>query len=102
MIEGIKLDFTSDQLKAHVGERIVFHSQKEKWYQQQVLALRSGGVRPDSGVSNDPVTSLERSMSDHAQKAGLFQVIADHIVSNEVYRLSESDLSRLEFISRYY
>lgn len=101
MIEGIKLDFSSAELVSHVGERAAYHRQKETWYRQQVGTLEQGREE-NPNASNDPVSSLKRSQVEHAQKADLFEVIAKHVVPNEVYRLTSGDLASLEIISRYY
>jgi hypothetical protein len=101
MITGLQLDFQSADLVSHILARHKFHSDKAKWYRSQIESLRSGGLKPEN-ASNDPVRSLEQSMTDHEQKAALFQVFAQHVVPDEIYRLTESDLTKLEFISRYY
>src|SRR5262245_7135111 len=101
MINGIQLDFTTDQLRQHVQDRRAYHEAKAEWYANQIEGLRGGGVRPES-VSNDPIHSLEGTLQRHRQNAALFQVIADHLVPNETYRLSQGDLNTLELVSRYY
>ena len=101
MIDGIKIDVKSDELRAHIQMRAIHHDNKAKWYNDQIRGLKSGGIA-ESGNSNDPVGSLQNSMRNHQEKFALFQFMADHIVPDEVYRLAESDLSRLEFVSRYF
>jgi len=101
MIIGIQLDFTTDQLRQHVDDRRAFHEMKAEWYANQIESLRGGGLRPES-ISNDPIHSLEGSLQRHRQNAALFAVIADHLVPNETYRLSQSDLNTLEFVSRFF
>ena len=100
MITGLKLDFTVDELKAQLDERITYHQNKANWYREKVVGLRDGGIRPEA-VTNDPVSSLEHSGLNHQQKADFFDVIRLHLVPGETYRLDENDLARLEFISRY-
>ena len=101
MIEGLKLDFTSKQLQEHIAGRRQHHDGKQAWYAQQIASLKAGGMRQESPTS-DPMDSLERSRKMHETKAELFKVMADHVIPNETYRLSESDLTRLELISGHY
>jgi hypothetical protein len=66
-----------------------------------VANLRAGGVRPE-GLSNDPVSSLERSAKDHQEKAALSSFMAEHIIPDEEYILDEKDLACIELVSRYF
>jgi hypothetical protein len=100
MIEGIRIEVKSEELTALLKERAAYHADKAAWYAEQIKNLKNGGLRPEH-VSNDPLSGLERSHQDHQQKAALFSFLRDHVISGETYRLSENDLSRLEFISRY-
>lgn len=101
MIQGFKLDFQSEELRKHLEERAKYHAGKAEWYAGQVNNLKSGGVS-ETRHSNDPVGSLTHSMNDHKAKADLFSLMAKHVIPNETYRLDESDLSRLELISRLF
>lgn len=101
MIIGIQLDFTTDQLRQHVEDRKAYHQTKAEWYAHQIDSLRAGGVRPES-ASNDPIHSLEGSLQRHRQNAALFGVIAEHLVPEETYRLSQGDLVTLELVSRFF
>jgi hypothetical protein len=101
MIEGLKIELKSAELVGHIKKRAEYHKTKAEWYAKQVGELHKGGVE-SSYNSNDPVRSLQASEKDHTEKSALFLFLAEHIVPNEVYRLTESDLSRLELVSRYY
>jgi hypothetical protein len=101
MIQGLQIDVSSTELKEHIQGRAKHHKEKAEWYEKQVRNLKEGGVT-ESMASNDPTSSLQRSAEEHRQKFGFFSFMADHIVPNETYRLTEHDLSRLEFVSRYY
>jgi hypothetical protein len=101
MIEGIKIDMTCEELRAHVKFRVDHHVKKHNFYAQQVETL-SVGREAMANISNDPVTSLKHSMETHKERAAFFNVLAEHLIEGEVYRLSESDLMRLELFSRYF
>lgn len=100
MIQGIQIEMTSKQLREHIEARVGYHAEKMKWYSAQVTSLKSGGME-DTNHSNNPIGSLVSSAKGHGEKAAFFRVLADHLVANETYRLSEQDLTRLEFVSRY-
>ncbi len=99
-IEGLKLEVPGQEVHDHLRRRAEYHRAKAEWYAGQVESLQSGGVRP-TGVSNDPLQSLEQSQQEHRAKAELFAFMADHVVRSATYRLSEQDLARIEIISRY-
>jgi hypothetical protein len=52
-------------------------------------------------VSNDPVGSLQESANRHGEREAFLTFMAEHIVPDETYRLTEQDLIRLEIVSRY-
>ena len=101
MIEGIRIDISSSELKEHLEERAEFHRKKSEWYSTQVTSLREGGVTP-APMSNDPVASLANSASGHKEKAAYFSFLAQHLIPDELYRLTEDDMGNIELASRYY
>jgi len=102
MIEGILIDVPADELKDHINGRALEHTNKAKAYQHQVEILRSAGTTLDMRTSADPIRDLEYEIKEHENKAGFFLFMAEHLVIDEVYRLSESDLARLEIAARYF
>lgn len=100
MITGICIDVSAQELKEHLAERVDYHDKKASWYKTQAQALSKGGAA--TGMSNDPVRSLEDSEQRHCEKAAYFKFMEQHIVKNETYRLSQEDLGQLELASRYY
>jgi hypothetical protein len=100
MIQGIQIDLSSEELQRHLSERAEYHADKATMYADQVQALRREGVG-QTAQSNDPVHSLQQSERHHRNRAELFGFIADRIIPNETYRVSESDLTRLELIGQY-
>jgi hypothetical protein len=45
---------------------------------------------------------MGRSECSHREKAAFFSFLAEHLIPGETYRLTEDDLARLEFVSRYF
>ena len=104
MIEGVKIDITSQELYEHLMERVSYHEEKRDFYKSQAASLKAGhvGEMDKSAISNDPVASLEGSQNRHKEAAALFRFLAEHLVEDEVYRLEERDFTRLEIIKRYF
>jgi hypothetical protein len=100
MITGLCVDISAKELREQLASRARHHEKKAKWYKGQAAALTRGGAA--TGVSNDPVRSLEESEKQHREKAAYFRFMEQHLVKNETYRLSQEDLGRIELASRYY
>jgi hypothetical protein len=100
MITGLCIDVSAKELRKHLAARAGHHERKAKWYKGQAAALTKGGAA--TGMSNDPVRSLEESEQRHREKAAYFRFMEQHIVENETYRLSQEDLGQIELASRYY
>lgn len=101
MIEGLKIEIESTELRDHLDGRAAHHESKMRFYDEQVRNLKAGGVGAVQ-MTNDPVHSLENSAKQHRDRAAFFRFVSDHLIQNETYRLDESDLGRLEIASRYY
>jgi hypothetical protein len=101
VIQGVQIELTTEQLRDHIAARAEHHRGRAAWYGAQVRQLHAGGVR-EQRVSNDPVSSLEGSQEEHQRKAALFAFLAEHLIPDETYRLSEHDFTRLEFVDRWY
>jgi hypothetical protein len=100
MITGLCIDVSAKELREHLAARSRHHESKAKWYKSQAAALTKGGAA--TGLSNDPVRSLEESEQRHRQKAAYFRFMEQHLVKDETYRLSQEDLGQIELASRYY
>lgn len=101
MITGLQVEFSVEELRAHLMGRADHHRDKAKFYANQVVAL-SEGMEANPGASNDPISSLRHSQREHESKAAFFTVLAEHLIDGETYRLSESDLTRTEIFARFF
>ena len=100
MIEGLQIDISSEELKVHLAERAKYHRERAEWYNAQATSLRDG-LRI-THVTNDPVISLEDSTKRHQDNSAYFSFMAEHIIEDEIYRLPQDDLGRIELASRYF
>ena len=107
MIQGVKIQISSEELKQHVLSKVKLHEEKATFYTNRVTDLEKG-VEEDKvdgslyNSSNNPVNSLKQSGRQHKEKAQYFKFIADHIINDETYELTENDLTRLEIIGGMY
>jgi hypothetical protein len=97
MIEGLKLDFTAEELEKHLTERISNHNERTEFYSRQADSLEAGRAEAQQYTNGDPIRSLRESESQHRNRMVLLTVLRDHLVSGETYRLDEGDLSKLEY-----
>jgi hypothetical protein len=100
MVEGLWIEMSSDKLRSLLNTRVGYHSDKAAWYKKQANAL-SEQVET-TNASNNPTQSLRSSQREHEGKATFFRVLADNVIPNETYRLSEENCLRIELYSRYF
>ena len=96
IIEGVKIDVPSDELKTHLLDRATLHHEKAARYDSQARELQELGDQ--QGQTNDPVHGLQMKFQEHQRKAELFSFMANHLVPGVTYRLSERDLTYVEII----
>jgi hypothetical protein len=99
MIEGLKLDFTTDELAKHLSRRVDHHLERAAFYEKQAGTLEAGGAQPQQYSGGDPVRTLKDSLAQHRNRAELLRVMRDHLVPSEQYRLDENDLLKIEILS---
>src|ERR1700704_3567383 len=100
MIDGLKIELKSDELKTTIQSRADHHKAKVKFYEEQVVALQEQGVS-QAHITNDPITGLKNSAQEHRKQYAFFSFVADHIIPNEIYRIDEYGLTRLELTAKY-
>jgi hypothetical protein len=101
MIEGLKIDVSSEELARLLREREVHHNNRVETYATKIDALKEAGVE-ELPVSGDPLSGLQTKVIEHQRKYALFHFLREHLIPHEIYRLTETDLARLEILSRYY
>lgn len=104
MIEGFKLDFTSDQLREHIQKRYLYHVEQEAFYKRQ-LNDRLRHVRENksdpivfASIIENPTEFLASRHKNHFAKCEMFIMMRDHSIPGETYRLLPEDLVLLELI----
>lgn len=100
MVNGLQFDVQSEELKKIVQSRVKYHAEKAEVYETKAAQLREAlkGVDEETPgkVSNaSPAASLEDKARQHKDKMVHFQFMLDHVIVNDVYRLSQNDLHLL-------
>lgn len=108
MIQGLQVDVQSDELKKIIKSRIDYHTERAALYESKAEEIRKSleGVEEKTigKVSGGtPTQNLEDKAREHKDKLVHFQFMLDHVILNDVYRLSQQDLQLLGISpSRYY
>ena len=87
MIEGLHFDVEFEEMREHLLKRVDYHNDLMIWY-----STRGINLRVECNVSDRQQGKQQEGRRD------LFQFLADHLIKDETYRLSESYLRTLEFI----
>lgn len=105
MVEGLQFDIQSEELKKIIQSRIDYHIDRAQLYRVKAEEIRKSleGVEEKTigKVSNaGPTESLETKAREHTDKLVHFKFMLDHVIINDVYRLSQQDLQLLGIASR--
>jgi hypothetical protein len=100
MIEGLKLDFSGEELREHLSKKCLHHKERADFYQKQADALVAGNAETMQYTGGDPVKALRDKAITHQQRCDMFKLLHDHTSAGETYRLEDKDLTRLELISQ--
>lgn len=113
MIEGMKLTISSGELKKLLQERVIFHVDKAKMLREEAeqLAPKLKGMEQTArnmgkyGTSNapngDPAEQMMASSDHHADRAVYFKFLAEHVIENETYLFTETNLREIEVLRRF-
>src|SRR5262245_26581532 len=105
MIDGIRIDLTAEELIRHLDERIQHHHDRAAEFDRK--AKRVADIQsPESDDDEEPtiacwptmVHDQERRAARHRSRETLLVFLRNHVVANEIYRLSERDLKSLELL----
>lgn len=102
MIEGLLFDIEFEEMLEHLRVKALHHEERRLFYEESAERLEEGKVEGMDYSGGDPIKALRDKGQIHQNRSELFMFMADHLIEGETYRLSESDLMTLEFISRRY
>ena len=107
MIEGLKVDVRSGEIVDHLDERIRYHRSRVESNEQQLAksavtgdeADEEDGAMPFPGPVPSPRFRIEQRLRGHQERVAALTFLREHVVKDEIYRLSEEDLTALEIVS---
>jgi hypothetical protein len=97
MIDGLKVQMTTEALRARMTERIAWHRRAAAEFEAEWR--RREGDREDPLM---PGHMLEHEMREHREQAGLLELLRDHLVPGEVYQLGEMDLRFADLVPEFH
>ena len=99
MIDGLKIEMTSDELFTRLTTRIAFHKDGAAGLEERLRGEDHAGeahgmdARAPFQVTGDaPRHMLEHARDDHYEQAQFLELLREHLIRGEVYRLDEEDL----------
>ena len=104
MIHGFRIDITADEMGTHLDRRIGYHRERAQECETKLQRLKALAPAADEEeevfemCGSSTLHGLERMVGRHRNREVFLIFARDHIVGNEVYRLSEEDLRLLEWL----
>jgi hypothetical protein len=104
VIDGLRIDVTSEELIRHLDERVRHHHDRASECEARVKraeALHSGPEDEDgafAGCWPGYTHELERRAARHRDRESLLMFFRNHVIAHEIYRLTEADLKSLELL----
>lgn len=103
MIEGFKVDVTADELVRHLDARIRHHHDRAVECEGRARRVDTPTLEFDDDEEScwherSRAYGLDRSASRHRHRELFLIFVRDHVVANEIYRLTEGDLRLLEWL----
>jgi hypothetical protein len=97
MIDGLKVQMSSEELARRLEVRIQWHQQMAAEYEEE---LRRPEAQRDDPLM--PEHMIEHEMREHQEEAATLTVVRDHLIPNETYRLSEQDLRFADLVPEFH
>jgi hypothetical protein len=96
MIDGLKVQMSTEELATRLAERILWHHQLAEEYEEE---FRKPEAQRDDPLM--PEHMIEHEMRQHQEEAATLTMLREHLVPNEIYRLTESDLRFADLVPEF-
>lgn len=105
MIDGIKVQLKSADLKQHLENRAAHHETRAGHYQKEAKRFVDEEV-PAEGLKSSNARNMADQMAQsaktHQSKAFYYAFLAKNLLAGEVYLLTPHDLTHLELVPQVY
>jgi len=104
MIEGFRVDVTAEELVTHLDARVQHHRDRTQECESKLRQLQALEPGPHSEeevfdmCASTRLHGLERMLTRHRGRELFLMFARNHVVGNEIYRLSDDDLRLLEWL----
>jgi hypothetical protein len=106
MIQGIAIDVKGTELVERVNARAAHHEERARACDAQLHQLRTGvaaSIEPGESAIRGAIApfseeTLERKTRQHRERAQALVFLGQHIVPDEIYRVTETDLRAADLL----
>lgn len=106
MIDGFRVEVTSDEIVRHLEQRIRHHRDIAAECMAKAKRLESLESSEEAEDEDDELgmmwpgyqDELQRRAARHRSREAMLTFFRDRVVTNEIYRLAERDLRSLEWL----
>lgn len=93
-----------EEVKNICLRRAKYHVEKKAWYEKQVQEFEKAKEEMPQHFENtgNNVSSLKTSVKRHDDLERWFSFVAEHVVVEEEYQLTTSDMNSLEITEKLY
>jgi hypothetical protein len=104
VVDGFRIEMTSDELIQHLEARIQHHRGAATDCETKRIRFEAIGSLPEEEDGEMPLLAawpgygveLDRRVEGHRRKEATLTFLRDHVIAREIYRLGEHDLRLLE------
>jgi hypothetical protein len=96
MIEGLKVQMTSEELARRIDQRIDWHEARAAEYERELL------MSPTSADAAAPDQLVEAELQEHREQAGILTLLRDYLLPGEIYLLGEMDLRFADLVPEFH
>jgi hypothetical protein len=107
VVDGFRIELTSDELIQHLETRIQHHRRAATECETKRIRFEAVGEPPEDDGEMPLLAAwpgygveLERRVEGHKRKETTLSFLRDHVIAREIYRLGEDDLRLLELWPR--
>ena len=97
MIDGLKIQMSTEELECRLRERVLWHEQAAEEYE-------ADWRRPEN-EREDPLMPehiIEHEIREHREQAATLEMLQEHLVANEIYQLTEMDLRFADLVPDFH
>src|SRR5687767_5707893 len=88
---------STEELAARLAERAAWHRTLASEYEEE--------LRRDEAERDDPLMPehmIEHEMREHVEQGAFLELVREHLIPNEIYRLAESDLRFADLVPEFH